>query len=102
MAPATIIPHSRPPLGDHDAELVEDCAQTLSGVVRAHPVAGRGRLAVCSFYATTLFTTGEGGAVAGAADLVARVRAARGYDEQTELVPPFNYKMTDMKAALGR
>ena len=83
-------------------ELIEDCAQTLRAVVGGRPVGARGRLAVCSFYATKLFTTGEGGAVAGPADLVARVRAARDYDEQTDLAPRFNYKMTDMQAALGR
>jgi perosamine synthetase len=82
--------------------LVEDCAQTLRAVVGGRPVGASGRLAVCSFYATKLFTTGEGGAVAGPAELVARVRAARDYDEQADLAPRFNYKMTDMQAALGR
>jgi dTDP-4-amino-4,6-dideoxygalactose transaminase len=57
---------------------------------------------VCSFYATKLLTTGEGGAVAGSADRVARVRDARDYDEREDLVPRFNYKLTDMQAALGR
>src|SRR5262249_20203345 len=47
-------------------------------------------------------TTGEGGAVAGPADLVARARDTRDYDERAELAPRFNYKLTDMQAALGR
>src|SRR4029077_20768129 len=55
-----------------------------------------------SFYATKLLTTGEGGAVTGRADLVARARDARDYDERDDLAPRFNYKMTDMQAALGR
>src|SRR5712664_4068124 len=82
--------------------LVEDCAQTLGAVLGGHPVGARGGLAVCSFYATKLLTTGEGGAVTGRADLVARARDARDYDERDDLTPRFNYKMTDMQAALGR
>jgi perosamine synthetase len=82
--------------------LVEDCAQTLGATVGGRPVGARGRLTVCSFYATKLFTTGEGGAVAGPADPIARVRDARDYDGRTELAPRFNYKMTDVQAALGR
>ncbi len=82
--------------------LVEDCAQTLGASLGGRPVGARGGLTVCSFYATKLLTTGEGGAVAGPADLVARVRDTRDYDGRTELGPRFNYKMTDMQAALGR
>jgi len=82
--------------------LVEDCAQTVGATLGGRPVGARGGLAVCSFYATKLFTTGEGGAVAGSADLVARAREARDYDERTDLAERFNYKMTDMQAALGR
>src|SRR5262249_49240562 len=65
-------------------------------------VGAGGGPAVCSFYATKLLTTGEGGAVAGPAALVARARDARDYDERAEQAPRFNYKMTDMQAALGR
>src|SRR5207245_1091058 len=82
--------------------LVEDCAQTLGASLGGRPVGARGGLIVCSFYATKLLTTGEGGAVAGPADLVARARDTRDYDGRTELGPRFNYKMTDMQAALGR
>jgi dTDP-4-amino-4,6-dideoxygalactose transaminase len=82
--------------------LVEDCAQTLGAVLGDRPVGARAGLAVCSFYATKLLTTGEGGAVTGRADLVARARDARDYDERDDLAPRFNYKMTDMQAALGR
>ena len=82
--------------------LVEDCAQTLGATLGGRPMGARGGLATCSFYATKLLTTGEGGAVAGRADLVARARDARDYDERTDLAPRFNYKMTDMQAALGQ
>jgi dTDP-4-amino-4,6-dideoxygalactose transaminase len=82
--------------------LLEDCAQTLDAQVGGRPVGSLGHLAVCSFYATKLFTTGEGGLVAGPADLVAAVRDGRDYDERPELRPRFNYKLTDLQAALGR
>jgi perosamine synthetase len=82
--------------------LLEDCAQTLGATVGGRPVGARGGLTVCSFYATKLLTTGEGGAVVGDAHLVERARAARDYDERADLAPRFNYKMTDMQAALGR
>lgn len=82
--------------------IIEDCAQAIGAVAGGRPAGARGALAVCSFYATKLLTTGEGGAVAGAADRVARARDARDYDERVDLVPRFNYKLTDMQAALGR
>ena len=82
--------------------VIEDCAQTLGARLDGRPVGSLGTLAVCSFYATKLLTTGEGGAVAGPAALLARVRDARDYDERDDLVPRFNAKLSDLAAALGR
>ena len=82
--------------------VVEDCAQALGAEAGGRPVGARGAAAVGSFYATKLLTTGEGGAVAGPAGRVARARDARDYDEREDLRPRFNYKMTDLQAALGR
>lgn len=81
--------------------IVEDCAQAF-GVSRAgRPLGAGGEVSICSFYATKLLTTGEGGMVLGEADRIARVRDARDYDERSDLAPRFNYKLTDMQAALG-
>lgn len=82
--------------------VIEDCAQALGAVRDGRPAGSRGAAAVCSFYATKLLTTGEGGLVGGPAALVARVRDARDYDERMDLAPRFNYKLTDIQAALGR
>jgi perosamine synthetase len=82
--------------------VLEDCAQALGATVQGRPAGSRGRLTICSFYATKVMTTGEGGAVAGPAALVGQVREARDYDEREDLAPRFNYKLTDMQAALGR
>jgi dTDP-4-amino-4,6-dideoxygalactose transaminase len=57
---------------------------------------------VLSFYATKLITTGEGGMlVADDERILARVRDLREYDERPDDRPRFNYKMTDLQAALG-
>ncbi len=105
---AVIVPHAFGLAADLESfaalgvPIVEDCAQALGAVVEGRPVGSRGQAAVCSFYATKLLTTGEGGLVAGARALVAGVRAARDYDERIDLAPRFNYKLTDLQAALGR
>jgi perosamine synthetase len=82
--------------------VIEDCAQTLGARLGGRPVGSLGTLAVCSFYATKLLTTGEGGAVAGPAALLDRVRDRRDYDERDDLAPRFNAKLSDLAAALGR
>ncbi len=82
--------------------LIEDCAQTLGLAMGESPVGSRGDLVVCSFYATKLITTGEGGMALGRSEpLVARFRALRQYDERQTLALAFNYKMTEMQAAIG-
>lgn len=82
--------------------VIEDCAQTLGVMVRGRPVGSVGDMTVCSFYATKLLTAGEGGMVLGRVpSLIARVRAMREYDEQDTLGPAFNFKMTDVQAAIG-
>lgn len=82
--------------------VVEDCAQALGARVDGRAAGSLGRVAACSFYATKLLTTGEGGMVLGPAEVAAAVRDLRDYDERPELVPRMNAKLTDMQAALGR
>ncbi|MDD5390004.1 MAG: UDP-4-amino-4,6-dideoxy-N-acetyl-beta-L-altrosamine transaminase [Gallionellaceae bacterium] len=98
--------------------VIEDASHAIGGRYQARPI-GAGRYAditVFSFHPVKIITTGEGGMAlcndAALADHMARLRshgicrdaaiqAAEGpwYYEQTEL--GFNYRMTDMQAALG-
>jgi len=83
--------------------LIEDCAQTLGATERGRPVGSVGAATVCSFYATKLLCTGEGGMLLSRNQAVlAKGRALREYDEGPALEQAaFNRKMTDMQAALG-
>ncbi len=83
--------------------LIEDCAQTLGAREQGRSVGSVGAVTVCSFYATKLLCTGEGGMVlSNDAGVIERARALREYDEATTLTPgSFNYKMTDLQAAIG-
>jgi len=106
---AVIVPHAfglaadLEPVLALDVPVIEDCAQALGADGDGgRPAGSRGALAVCSFYATKMIAAGEGGAVAGPAALIARVREARDYDERPALAPRTNAKLTDMAAALAR
>jgi perosamine synthetase len=83
--------------------LIEDCAQTLGAMEQGRPVGTVGRLTVCSFYATKLLCTGEGGMVlSNEGALLERARSLRQYDGAPTLDPSSgNLKLTDLQAALG-
>jgi dTDP-4-amino-4,6-dideoxygalactose transaminase len=83
--------------------LIEDCAQTLGASVQGRSVGAVGVLTVCSFYATKLLCTGEGGMVlSNDQALLEKVRTLREYDQTPSLNAfAFNCKMTDLQAALG-
>ena len=83
--------------------VIEDCAQALGAELASRKVGTFSRVAICSFYATKIITTGEGGMLLSSdPDLLARSRDLRDYDKKEDLTPRFNYKMTDLQAALGR
>ncbi|MEX5216356.1 MAG: DegT/DnrJ/EryC1/StrS family aminotransferase [Nitrospira sp.] len=83
--------------------IIEDCAQTLGATEQGRAVGTVGVLTVCSFYATKLLCTGEGGMVlSNDPVLLERVRSLREYDQTPSLNPSaFNCKMTELQAALG-
>jgi len=82
--------------------ILEDCAQAIGATHRGRQVGSIGAIGVYSFYATKVLTTGEGGMlVADDERLLQRARDARDYDGRATLAMRFNYKMTEMQAALG-
>ena len=106
---AIIAPHMFGRPADLDSLLaigppvVEDCAQALGASIAGRPVGSLGHVAVLSFYATKLLTTGEGGMLLSRdRRALARLRDLRDYDERAIHRTRYNYKLTDLQAALGR
>lgn len=83
--------------------IIEDAAQTLGAMEQGRSVGSVGLVTICSFYATKLLCTGEGGMVLSRDESVLeRVRMLREYDEAPSLHPAAtNLKMTDLQAAIG-
>jgi dTDP-4-amino-4,6-dideoxygalactose transaminase len=106
---AVVVPHLFGRPADLDSllalgiPLVEDCAQALGAAFDGRPVGTFGAVGILSFYATKLLAAGEGGMVLSRDPaLLARVRDLRDYDERARHRIRYNYKLTDMQAALGR
>jgi len=85
--------------------LIEDCAQAHGAEYDARKTGTFGELSTFSFYATKNMTTGEGGMILtddGEMALKARTIANQGQAGRYEHVMiGYNYRMTDMQAALG-
>ncbi len=97
--------------------LVEDAATALGARYRGRYVGGHGRPTCFSFHPRKMITTGEGGMLMlGSAEAAARARAlratgadisdvdrhqARGVLQQAYHEVGYNYRMTDIQAAIG-
>jgi dTDP-4-amino-4,6-dideoxygalactose transaminase len=82
--------------------IVEDCALAIGAKRHGRQVGSLGRAAVFSFYATKMLCTGEGGMVCTAdARLAQAVADLRDYGGKRDFRTRFNYKLTDMAAAMG-
>ncbi|MGF1425129.1 DegT/DnrJ/EryC1/StrS family aminotransferase [Kitasatospora sp. LaBMicrA B282] len=101
---------------DHGLVLIEDAAHALHASRDDLRAGSVGDLAVFSFYANKVMTTGEGGMIVGRADLVqtARLLGRHGIDssvwqrhgkhrtaEYEVTVPGLKYTMPDITAAVG-
>lgn len=105
---AIIVPHSfgtPAPLKELQAlgvPLIEDCAQSLGATVENRQVGSFGACSIVSFYATKMMTTGEGGIfLTNSKALAEKARVLREYDEQAGSLLRYNFKMTDLAAAIG-
>lgn len=79
--------------------VIEDIAQSIGG-----PTGSASGVAVTSFYATKLLTSaGEGGMVlTDDAGIAEYVRDRRDYDNRDDYARRYNYKLTEVQAAVGR
>ncbi|MFH1259477.1 MAG: DegT/DnrJ/EryC1/StrS family aminotransferase [Elusimicrobiota bacterium] len=83
--------------------VIEDCAHSLGAKYKNKRIGSFGKIAVCSFYATKMICTGEGGMLlSDSRKILAVVRDLREYDQKNIFRIRYNYKMTELQAALGR
>ncbi len=82
--------------------IVEDCAMGLGASLNGQPGGSFGDISVFSFYATKMVSGGEGGALASSRkDLIDIARDLREYDKKQTYRVRYNYKLSDIHAALA-
>lgn len=93
--------------GKHNISVIEDCAESLGAEYKGQLVGSFGDLACFSFFSNKLITTGEGGMIVGK-DLQHEeaIRLFRDHGMRREKrywheVAGFNYRMTNLQAAIG-
>jgi perosamine synthetase len=104
---AIIVPHMFGLPADVDAILclgipvIEDCAHSVGATVNGRKAGSFGLVSIFSFYATKMLGAGEGGMVlSNDRELIETVRDLRAYDEKETYTVRYNYKLTDIQAAL--
>jgi perosamine synthetase len=105
---AVIVPHMFGNVADIDKisepgiKVIEDCAHSAGALYSGCKAGSMGEFSIISFYANKMIAAGEGGAVlSNNEELLESVKDMRDYDEKEEYKLRFNYKMTDIQAAVG-
>lgn len=109
-AEAAIVPHTFGYLADIDGvralrlPVIEDCAHAFGGLHEdGTRIGSKGDIAIVSFYATKMVPAGEGGlCITRRGEWADRIRRLRNCDESPLDPNAFNYKMSDIHAALAR
>lgn len=87
---------------EFEIPIIEDLAHTIGANYNDKKVGSLGQLCICSFYATKMMATGEGGMVlSNSDDFLGKIKDLREYDNKNEFKIRYNYKMSDLHAALG-
>jgi perosamine synthetase len=82
--------------------LIEDCAIGLGGSYKGKKLGYFGKVSIFSFYATKMIATGEGGMILTDDEGIANeAREMRDYTGNLTYRQRYNYKMSDLEAAIG-
>jgi perosamine synthetase len=82
--------------------VIEDCAQCIGTSINGKRIGGLSTVSIYSFYATKVLAAGEGGLIATSDKAVAdRIIELREYDNCDDYKPRFNFKMSDLHAAVA-
>ena len=91
----------------HNLYIIEDCAEAIGTLYKGRHVGTFGNIATFSFFGNKTMTTGEGGmVVSNDKTLIERARHLKGqglaaHREYWHDVVGFNYRMTNIQAAIG-
>lgn len=82
--------------------VIEDCAHSIGARYGRKKAGSIGKFSICSFYANKMMACGEGGALlSDDMDMINTARDLRDYDNKDVYRVRYNYKMSDVLAAIG-
>ena len=84
--------------------IIEDLSQAIGAKYMGNKIGLRGDVGICSFYATKMITSGgQGGAIISKnKKIIDKIKDFREFDCRKDTKFRFNFKMTDLQAAIGR
>ena len=107
-AKAVIVPHMFGSPADLEKientgiPVIEDCAHSIGALYGKRRVGSIGKFSIFSFYANKMLGCGEGGAIlSDDVDVLKSARDLRDYDGKEDYKVRYNYKLTDIQAAIG-